>query len=255
MEYKVKEVLGKDLRVGDYIWNDKFHKFSPHTEASIQQLSDLPELDLLNTPFLVRLETKDKVSPVSYKDFQFKAYIPSLEITLDRLALYPGGNIGVDADYFSAILKESPLKLEWHGDEEVYQYDEKEEAYSTVALSVLCGDDWLWIEPSDYELLTEYHNSTPDVNGEMLEALKGISESFTDFISHSGIVSGDSYDKAITDILSVERLIKSVLSKPMAEKIKLPKKMKLECHYTKGELHFTEGFNNCLNKIKESNNL
>jgi hypothetical protein len=109
----------------------------------------------------LRLETKDKVSPLSYKDFQFKAYIPSLEITLDRLALYPDGNIGVDADYFSAILKESPLKLKWHGDEEVYQYDEKEEAYSTVALSVLNGDDWLWIEPSDYQLLTEYHNSTP----------------------------------------------------------------------------------------------
>jgi len=176
MEYKVKEVLGKDLKVNDVIWavGDKENNYRWH-EVKKDSL-DTHVLD--ETTFILRLETKDKVSPVSYKDFQFKAYIPSLEITLDRLALYPDGNIGVDADYFSAILKESPLKLEWYGEEEVYQYDEKEEAYSTVALSVLNGDDWLWIEPSDYQLLTEYHNSTP----QSVEKYYGVASFVTGYI-------------------------------------------------------------------------
>jgi len=104
-------------------------------------------------------------------------------------------------------------------------------------------------------------NPIPDVNGEMLEALKGISESFTDFISHSGIVSGDSYDKAITDILSVERLIKSALSKPMAEKIRFPE---IDSYFLNNwqKIYgreaadgFMTGWDEFKRKIKELNNL
>jgi len=107
---------------------------------------------------------------VTIQDFNFKAFIPSLNITLDRITLYPDGNIGIDADYFTSMLTESTKKLKWHGDEEVYEYNEKEEAYSPVALSVLIGDDWLWIQPSDYILKYDKQpiSIQPKINSEEL---------------------------------------------------------------------------------------
>lgn len=87
------------------------------------------------------------------RQIKFRAYIPALKIMLEEIAIYPNGTIGIAADAFGEYLKESPLKLQWDGDDTIYQYDEMEDAYSTSILSILPGDDWIWIEESNYELM------------------------------------------------------------------------------------------------------
>lgn len=83
------------------------------------------------------------------KTIKFRAFIPKLNIYLEEINIGFDGMIGCDPDYFE---DELPEKHEIN-DDGVYlkDFENGNDIFEEV-ISILSGDEWMWIEEPFYEL-------------------------------------------------------------------------------------------------------
>ena len=79
------------------------------------------------------------------KTLQFKAFIPKLGITLADIAIYPSGLIGMHPE---SLEEELPVGYQLVDDSIFNTNEDKDE----FVMSILEGDEWIWLEENQYEL-------------------------------------------------------------------------------------------------------
>lgn len=98
------------------------------------------------------------------RSVKFNAWIPDLGIMLYDVAVYSGRMIGIDSDVFEKAIKEK--NKDWSvSDDGVYFSDEE---HFDRLLTVLCGDEWYWIEETDHIKL-EFAGITDTEKKELFE--------------------------------------------------------------------------------------
>ncbi len=82
------------------------------------------------------------------REIKFNAFIPALGIMLQNVTVYPD-MIGVSADELEKALKAKNEKLRIC-DGGIYLIDDD---HYDLVMSLLCGDDWYWIENNNCDVL------------------------------------------------------------------------------------------------------
>jgi len=107
------------------------------------------------------------------RELKFRAWIPSLEIMLEEITLYPYGDIGIESDELSKKLaeKDSRLSIDWDS-ECIRLIDEDNDLFENV-LEVMTGDDWIQINSNDC-IIMQYvglfdKNKNDIIEGDVLE--------------------------------------------------------------------------------------
>jgi hypothetical protein len=92
------------------------------------------------------------------REIKFNAWVPALKIMLYNVTLYADGMLGYDEDLF----KESLLSSHKIIDSAVY------DKYDEPVLDFLLGEDWVWLEKSEYIPL-EFSSFKSDKGEEIFE--------------------------------------------------------------------------------------
>ena len=86
------------------------------------------------------------------KTLHFMAYVPKLDITLDGITIYSSGLIGLNDGDFQDQLPED-FKLE---DGEIRDCRENKD---DLVMSVMEGDEWIFLEENQFELKVSVNGS------------------------------------------------------------------------------------------------
>lgn len=85
------------------------------------------------------------------REIKFKAWIPKLKIWLEEISISTADNVlGVCADYLEETIKGRFIII----DDEIYlPNDYPEEDSRERVMSLLCGEEYYWIEAGEFELV------------------------------------------------------------------------------------------------------
>jgi hypothetical protein len=80
------------------------------------------------------------------RPIKYNAWVPELGLILNNVTLYANGQMGMEADAFETAIQVKNYRFY---DEEVYSVD-KEDGIDELIMSILPGEDWVYLEENQY---------------------------------------------------------------------------------------------------------
>lgn len=156
------------------------------------------------------------------RPIKFRAWLPAIQTMLYDIALYPDGNIGITEE---AFIKQLNPVYEWRGEEITSKLSEDGETGGEWAMVALTGDEYLWFDDSQFELMQYAGNLGKDEaevwEGDIVETHrnyhgKPVEPSFQSFIRYNEYVGtwqiayGNIFSEFVSDNIGFSYFLKVV---------------------------------------------